>query len=461
MRIGAGEVIVQAGIRVAVDAGQQTARTEEQLGVGAEVVKLRFIIAEVDVHLVEQARVVAGAHLQVGVDVVLAHHGRQRAGFVDLEEAAHIVELVHEGGVDFLVAVGAAQQFLAGQHLVLLFTQVDAGAIHPLADVLLVALEQLVKVNLHGGQLVLHGLLAGKGEVALKLDDLRHHRQPGCALDGEALFDFLHRAALGQQADRRHKALVAEIGVVGPGEGDHTAFNGQLMGALDEGILEHHVAVLEGPAGRGDGHIHVQLSLRRGQAVDNHVAVIGGKGLGAVGATGIGPDGGDHAVLRVQPAQVVPGVGLLGLREAEPERRVQPGRAGGVQNLVVKIHVLVKAGLLLGFVQQLVGFLGLAFQQQAADFRQIRPQIRRQGRFLPKRLIKKLLGIGHFLGIGPAGGLHAQRAVAGDKVVRALLRGGDGADAVLRQNIIPLLHRDIGIRVFQLGEINHMKSFLS
>ena len=59
MRIGVGEMIVEAGIRVAVDAGQYASGTVEQLRVGAEVIELCLVILEIHVHLVEEARVVS------------------------------------------------------------------------------------------------------------------------------------------------------------------------------------------------------------------------------------------------------------------------------------------------------------------------------------------------------------------------------------------------------------------
>ena len=431
-------MIVQAGIRVAVDAGQQAAGAVEQLCVGAEVVELALVILEIHVHLVEEARVVSGADLQVRVDVVLARIRRNiLARLVDLEEAAHVIELLQQGGIQLVLAVGATEQFLAGKQQVFVGAQMDPGTVHPLADVLFVPFEQLVEIDLHGHQGVPDGLDAFKAEVVFKRLDLGDHRQAVRTGNAHALFGLCHGAALGQEADDHHVALFSEVRIVRCGQRDHAVLDLQLMGAA-------------GQSGQPQLHLQVQLALRRGEAVHGDIPVIGAEAFVAERAARIGPHGGDHAVLHVQETKIVPGIGLLRTAEGERESRV-PGRpADGVQDPVVEIHVLLEAGLFLGLVHQGVRLIRFALQQQLADAGQVGAQIGRQRRLRPFRLIEHLLGIGHHLVIGLAGSLEAQGAAAGDEIVRRLIRRGDGADIVLRQDVGAILHRNVRDGILQL-----------
>ena len=437
MRIGAGEMIVQAGIRVAVDAGQQAAGAVEQLRVGAEVIELRLVILEIRVHLVEEARVVSRADLQVRVDVVLARQRRILARLVDLEEAAHVIELLQQGGIQLVLAVGATEQFLAGKQHVLVGAQMDPGTVHPLADVLFVPLEQLVEIDLHGQQSVTDGLGAFKGEVAFEPLDLRDDHQAVRAGNAHAFFGLFHGAALGQEADDHGEALVAEVRIVRAGQRDHALLDSQLMGAVSQ-------------SGQPHLHVQVQLSLRCSEAVHGDVPVIGAEAFVPERTARIRPHGGDHAVLHVQEAQIVPGIGLLRPAEGEREGCVPPRPADGVQNPVVEIHVLFEAGLFLGLVHQGVRLIRLALQQQLADAGQVGAHVWRQGSLRPFRLKEQLLGIGHHIVIGLAGSLDAQGTVAGDEIVRRIFRGGDGADSVLRQDGGALLHRNIGDGILEL-----------
>ena len=81
--------------------------------------------------------------------------------------------------------------------------------------------------------------------------------------------------------------------------------------------------------------------------------------------------------------------------------------AYGVQNIVVKIHVLFKAGLFLGLVHKGVRLIRLALQQELADAWQVGAQVWRQGSLCPFGLIEHLLGIGHHIVIGLTGSLDA------------------------------------------------------
>ena len=136
-------------------------------------------------------------------------------------------------------------------------------------------------------------------------------------------------------------------------------------------------------------------------------------------------------------------------------------RGGGVEHLAVKVHVLAESGLLLRLVQEPVGLLGAALQQQPAYAGQIGPQVGRQGRLFPQGLVEQLMGAGQLLGIGAAGGLHAERAVAGDEVVHGVLRGSYGADAVLGQYAPAPFCGNVGVGVFQPGKIYHGSDHLS
>ena len=438
MRIGAGEMIVQAGIRVAVDAGQQSAGAVEQLRVGAEVIELGLVILEIHVHLVEEARVVARADLQVRVDVVLARKRRNSlARLVDLEEAAHVIELLQQRGIQLVPAVGATEQFLAGKQQVFVGAQMDPGTVHPLADILFVPLEQLVEIDLHGQQSVPDGLGAVKGEIAFEALDLRNDRKAVRTGNVHAFFGLFHGAAFGQEADDHGVTLLTEVRIVRCGQRDHAVVDIQLRGAADQ-------------SGQLHLHVQVQLSLRRSEAVHGDVPVIGAEAFVPERTSRIRPHGGDHAVLHVQEAQIVPGIGLLRSAEGEREGGVPPRTADGVQNLVVEIHILFEAGLLLGLVHQGVRLIRLALQQQLADAGQVGAHVRRQGGLRPLRLIEQLLGVGHHLVVGLAGSLDAQETVAGDEIVRRFSRGGDGADIVLRQDGGALLHRDIGDGILEL-----------
>ena len=433
-------MIVQAGIRVAVDTGQQAAGAVEQLCVGAEIVELGLVILEIHVHLVKEARVVSRADLQVRVDVVLARQRRILARLVDLEEAAHVIEFLQQGGIQFVLAVGAAEQFFTGKQHVFFGAQMDPGTVHPLADVLFVALEQLVEIDLHGQQSVTDGLGAFKGEVAFEPRDLRDDHQAVRAGNMHAFFGLFHGAAFGQEADGRGETLVAEVRIVRAGQRDHAVLDSQFMGAVSQ-------------SGQLHLHVQVQLSLRRNEAVHGDVPVIGAEAFVPERTARIRPHGGDHAVLHVQEAQIVPGIRLLRPAEGEREGVVPPRPADGVQNPVVEIHVLFEAGLFLGLVHQGVRLIRLALQQQLADAGQIGAHVRRQGSLRPFRLKEQFLGIGHHIVIGLAGSLDAQGTAAGHEIVRRFSRGGDGADIVLRQDGGAFLHRNIRDGILEFSGI--------
>ena len=448
-------MVVQAGIRIAVHAGEQAAGIEEQFCIGAEVIELGFVILEIHVHFIEQTCIVARADLQVGVDVVLAHHRGKRAGFIDLEEAAHIIELIHQCGIDFFPAVGALQKLFAGKHIVFLFPQMNAGAVHLVPNDLFIGCEHPVKVDRHGRERCTDFLCTGKGEIMFKLHNLADHQQAVSSGQADPFFKGFRLSALRNQADGSHKTLLSKLGIVSPGEGDHLFGDCQFMRAVPERLLEHHVAVTERPSGRCDLNVKVQLPPGGGEPVENHMAVIRGKAFRAETAAGIGPHGGDHAVLHVQPAQVIPGFRLLWLIEFQPECSMQSRGAGGVENLVVKIHVFVETGFFLSFIDQCIRFLGPAFKKQFADPGKIRTKIRGKRSLLPQRFIQHFLCIADFFCVGTPRRLQTQFTIAGDEIIGRLFCRRDGADVVLGQNANAFVRRNISVGVFKLGKINH------
>ena len=256
----------------------------------------------------------------------------------------------------------------------------DPGTVHPLAYVLFITLEQLVEIYLHGQQSVTDRLGAFKGEVAFEPLDLGYDNQAVRAGNAHAFFGLVHSAALGQEADDNSVSLLAEVRIVCASQSNHAVLDIQLVSAVCQSGQLHF-------------HVQVQLSLRSSEAVHGYVPVIGAEAFVPERTARISPHGGDHAVLHIQEAQIVPGIRLFRPAEGEREGLMPPRSGDRVQNLVVEIHVLLEAGLFLGLVHQGARLIRLALQQQLADAGQIGAHVRRHWSLRPLRRKEQLLGI--------------------------------------------------------------------
>ena len=98
-------MIIKPGVIITVHTGKQPACAKQKSCVGTEIVEFPFVIAEIGIHLIEKAGIVSRADLQIRINIMLAPHGRDFAGINNLIKPAHVVELIHQGRIQLLLAV--------------------------------------------------------------------------------------------------------------------------------------------------------------------------------------------------------------------------------------------------------------------------------------------------------------------------------------------------------------------